>query len=200
VAGDAAHVHSPTGGPGNCDRNPGRNESGLKIGSRAVRGAPENLLDTYEEERRPKAAEVLKETDRTTRLLLAPDPITKLVRDLIVLPIMRSEFVQRKLFAKLAQLHVNYRGNTLSRHFNSLSINTVLKAGDRAPDIAFINDTKSPHYSKLLRPFLAIALVRFDGKTSQDQVDRIERGCAGRRSTCISLPRKTQTRHQILIV
>ncbi|MFL6553472.1 MAG: FAD-dependent monooxygenase [Chthoniobacterales bacterium] len=173
VAGDAAHVHSPTGGPGNCDRNPGRNESGLKIGSRAVRGAPENLLDTYEEERRPKAAEVLKETDRTTRLLLAPDPITKQVRDLIVLPIMRSEFVQRKLFAKLAQLHVNYRGNTLSRHFNSLSINTVLKAGDRAPDIAFRQRDKITTLFELLRPFLAIALVRFDGKTSQDQIDRI---------------------------
>ena len=49
-----------------------------KLG-RVLRGAPENLLDTYEDERRPKAAEVLKETDRTTRLLLAPDPITKLV-------------------------------------------------------------------------------------------------------------------------
>ena len=173
VAGDAAHVHSPTGGPGNCDRNPGRNESGLKIGSRAVRGAPENLLDTYEEERRPKAAEVLKETDRTTRLLLAPDPITKLVRDLIVLPIIRSEFVQRKLFARLAQLDVNYRGNTLSRHFNSLSINTVLKAGDRAPDIAFRQRDKITTLFELLRPFLPIALVRFDGKTSQDQIDRI---------------------------
>jgi len=159
--------------PGNCDRNPGRNESGLKIGSRAVRGAPENLLDTYEEERRPKAAEVLKETDRTTRLLLAPDPITKLVRDLIVLPIIRSEFVQRKLFARLAQLDVNYRGNTLSRHFNSLSINTVLKAGDRAPDIAFRQRDKISTLFELLRPFLAIALVRFDGKTSQDQIDRI---------------------------
>jgi len=130
-------------------------------------------LDTYEEERRPKAAEALKETDRTTRLLLAPDPITKLVRDLIVLPIMRSEFVQRKLFSKLAQLYVNYRGNTLSQHFNSLSINTVLKAGDRAPDIAFRRRDKITTLFKLLRPFLPIALVRFDGKTSQDQIDRI---------------------------
>lgn len=143
-----------------------------KLG-RVLRGAPENLLDTYEEERRPKAAEVLKETDRTTRLLLAPDPITKLVRDLIVLPIIRSEFVQRKLFARLAQLDVNYRGNTLSRHFNSLSINMVLKAGDRAPDIAFRQRDKITTLFELLRPFLPIALVRFDGKTSQDQIDRI---------------------------
>src|SRR5438874_13481167 len=70
VAGDAAHVHSPTGGARDCDRNPGRNESGLTIGSRAVPGAPEHLLDTYEEERRPTGAAVLEETARTTRLLL----------------------------------------------------------------------------------------------------------------------------------
>jgi len=136
VAGDAAHVHSPTGGQGIVTGIQDAMNLAWKLG-RVLRGAPENLLDTYEEERRPKAAEVLKETDRTTRLLLAPDPDYKTGRRLIVLPIMRSEFVQRKLFAKFAQLHVNYRGNTLSRHFNSLSINTVLKAGDRAPDIAF---------------------------------------------------------------
>lgn len=136
-----------------------------KLG-RVLRGARENLLDTYEEERRPKAAEVLKETDRTTRLLLAPDPITKLVRDLIVLPVMQSEFVQRKLFAKLAQLHVNYRGNFLARHYESISTPTVLKAGDRAPDIAFRQRDKITTLFELLRPFLSIALVRFDGKTS----------------------------------
>ena len=112
VAGDAAHVHSPTGGQGIVTGIQDAMNLAWKLG-RVLRGAPENLFDTYEDERRPKAAEVLKETDRTTRLLLAPDPITKLVRDLIVLPIIRSEFVQRKLFARLAQLDVNYRGNTL---------------------------------------------------------------------------------------
>jgi len=172
VAGDAAHVHSPTAGQGIVTGMQDAMNLTWKLG-RVLRGAPENLFDTYEDERRPKAAEVLKETDRTTRLLLAPDPITKLVRDLIVLPIIRSEFVQRKLFARLAQLDVNYRGNTLSRHFNSLSINTVLKAGDRAPDIAFRQRDKISTLFELLRPFLAIALVRFDGKTSQDQIDRI---------------------------
>jgi len=172
VAGDAAHVHSPTGGQGIVTGIQDAMNLAWKMG-RVLRGAPASLLDTYVEERRPKAEEVLKETDRTTRLLLAPNPITKLVRDLVVLPIMRSEFVQRKLFAKLAQLHVNYRGNTLSRHGNSLSTNTVLKAGDRAPDIAFRGRDNITTLFELLRPFRPIALARFDGKTSQAQIDRI---------------------------
>ena len=173
VAGDAAHVHSPTGGQGIVTGIQDAVNLAWKLG-RVLRGAPEDLLDTYEEERRPKAAEVLKETDRTTRLLLAPDSITKLIRDLIVLPVMRSEFVQRKLFAKLAQLHVNYRGNTLSRHNESISIRTVLKAGDRAPDVAFRHKDKIVTLFELLRPFRPIALARFEGKTSQAQIDRIK--------------------------
>ena len=173
VAGDAAHVHSPTGGQGIVTGIQDAVNLAWKLG-RVLRGAPENLLNTYEEERRPKAAEVLKETDRTTRLLLAPDPITKLIRDLIVLPVMRSEFVQRKLFAKLAQLHVNYRGNTLSRHDESISSRTVLKAGDRAPDVAFRQRDKITTLFELLRPFRPIALARFERKTSQAQIDRIK--------------------------
>ena len=173
VAGDAAHVHSPTGGQGIVTGIQDAVNLAWKLG-RVLRGAPENLLDTYEEERRPKAAEVLKETDRTTRLLLAPDPITKLFRDLIVLPVMRSEFVQRKLFAKLAQLHVNYRGNRLSRHDQSISIRRGLKAGDRAPDVAFRQRDKIITLFELLRPFRPIALARFEKKTSQAQIDRIK--------------------------
>jgi len=173
VAGDAAHVHSPTGGQGIVTGIQDAVNLAWKLG-RVLRGAPENLLDTYEEERRPKAAEVLKETDRTTRLLLAPDPITKLIRDLIVLPVMRSEFVQRKLFAKLAQLHVNYRGNQLSQHYDSCLTRTILKAGDRAPDVAFRVRDKTITLFELLRPFRPIALARFDDKTSQARIAAIK--------------------------
>ena len=172
MAGDAAHIHSPTGGQGIVTGIQDALNLAWKLG-RVLRGAPESLLDTYEEERRPKAAEVLKETDRTTGLLLAPNPITKLIRDSIVLPVMRSEFVQRKLFAKLAQLHVNYRGNTLSRHQESISMPTVLKAGDRAPDVAFRQRDKNITLFELLRPFRPVALARYP-ESSPVQIDRLK--------------------------
>ncbi|MEV8632988.1 FAD-dependent monooxygenase [Streptosporangium sp. NPDC051023] len=58
LAGDAAHVHSPAGGQG---LNTGVQDAynlGWKLAA-VLRGAPERLLDTYEEERLPVAADVL---------------------------------------------------------------------------------------------------------------------------------------------
>ncbi|WP_433246004.1 FAD-dependent oxidoreductase [Streptosporangium sp. CA-135522] len=58
LAGDAAHVHSPAGGQG---LNTGVQDAynlGWKLAA-VLAGAPERLLDTYEEERLPVAADVL---------------------------------------------------------------------------------------------------------------------------------------------
>ncbi|MEU6412139.1 FAD-dependent oxidoreductase [Microbispora sp. NPDC046933] len=58
LAGDAVHVHPPAGGQG---LNTGVQDAynlGWKL-ARVLAGAPETLLDTYEEERRPVAARVL---------------------------------------------------------------------------------------------------------------------------------------------
>jgi 2-polyprenyl-6-methoxyphenol hydroxylase-like FAD-dependent oxidoreductase len=134
VAGDAAHVHSPTGGQGIVTGIQDASNLAWKL-ARVLDGAPTALLDSYEEERKPQAAEVLQETDRTTRLLLSPRPFDKLVRDFVILPILRNRWMQKKLFAKLAQLHVNYRGSSLSQHQDAT--HSILKAGDRAPDVAF---------------------------------------------------------------
>ncbi|MEV0381013.1 FAD-dependent monooxygenase [Nonomuraea sp. NPDC050643] len=58
LAGDAVHAHPPAGGQG---LNTGVQDAynlGWKL-ARVLAGAPEGLLDTYEEERRPVAAGVL---------------------------------------------------------------------------------------------------------------------------------------------
>jgi hypothetical protein len=58
LAGDAAHIHPPTGGQG---LNTGIQDAynlGWKL-AHVLRGGPESLLDTYEAERLPVAAAVL---------------------------------------------------------------------------------------------------------------------------------------------
>ncbi len=58
LVGDAAHIHPPTGGQGLNTSVQDAYNLGWKIAS-VLRGAPEKLLATYEEERRPIAAEML---------------------------------------------------------------------------------------------------------------------------------------------
>jgi 3-(3-hydroxy-phenyl)propionate hydroxylase len=73
LAGDAAHVHSPTGGQG---LNIGVQDAvnlGWKL-AQVVRGtSPDRLLDTYHAERHPIAAGVLKNTLAQTALMRGDD-------------------------------------------------------------------------------------------------------------------------------
>ena len=58
LAGDAAHIHPPTGGQGLNTSVQDSYNLAWKLAA-VLKGAPTSLLDTYEEERRPVAAEVL---------------------------------------------------------------------------------------------------------------------------------------------
>jgi 2-polyprenyl-6-methoxyphenol hydroxylase-like FAD-dependent oxidoreductase len=58
LVGDAAHVHPPTGGQGLNTSIQDAYNLGWKLAA-VVGGAPETLLDSYEEERRPIAADML---------------------------------------------------------------------------------------------------------------------------------------------
>jgi 2-polyprenyl-6-methoxyphenol hydroxylase-like FAD-dependent oxidoreductase len=58
LAGDAAHIHPPTGGQGLNTSVQDSYNLGWKLAA-VLDGAPEKLLDTYEEERRPIAAGML---------------------------------------------------------------------------------------------------------------------------------------------
>jgi 2-polyprenyl-6-methoxyphenol hydroxylase-like FAD-dependent oxidoreductase len=138
IAGDAAHIHSPTGGQGITTGVQDATNLAWKLGC-VLRGAPDSLLDTYEQERLPKAREVLNETDRTTKIFFAPQIWMRILRDFLILPVLRMKFLQRRMFGKLSQLHVSYRNSRLSRNeFNrKLWQKMPRKAGDRTPDLAF---------------------------------------------------------------
>jgi 2-polyprenyl-6-methoxyphenol hydroxylase-like FAD-dependent oxidoreductase len=71
LAGDAAHVHSPAGGQG---MNLGIQDAVALAGvlDRVVGGESDELLDAYNEARRPIAQQVLRLTDRLTRLATLP--------------------------------------------------------------------------------------------------------------------------------
>jgi len=74
LAGDAAHVHSPAGGQG---MNLGIQDAVALAGvlDRVVGGESDELLDAYNEARRPIAQQVLRLTDRLTRLATLPSAL-----------------------------------------------------------------------------------------------------------------------------
>ncbi|MFI8390359.1 rifampin monooxygenase [Streptomyces sp. NPDC085540] len=106
LAGDAAHIHPPTGGQG---LNLGVQDAfnlGWKLAAEVGGWAPEGLLDSYEAERHPVAADVLDNT-RAQMELMSTEPGARAVRRLLS-ELMELEDVNRYLIEKITAIGLRY--------------------------------------------------------------------------------------------
>jgi 2-polyprenyl-6-methoxyphenol hydroxylase-like FAD-dependent oxidoreductase len=122
LVGDAAHVHPPTGGQGLNTSVQDAYNLGWKLAA-VLHGAPQPLLDSYEQERRPIAAEML----GLTKELLGQ---------------MKQGILRRGRDAQ--QLDIGYRGSTLS--LDGRDRQDGLRAGDRAPDAHLVGRSGQPRH------------------------------------------------------
>ncbi|MET8095027.1 FAD-dependent monooxygenase [Streptomyces sp. NPDC005236] len=129
LAGDAAHIHSPAGGQGLNTSVQDACNLGWKLGAVLGGEAPASLLDTYEEERRPVAAEMLGLSTK----------------------IHRGEARRGR---QTRQLGLGYRGSSLAAETRTDLPDEGLRAGDRAPDAAvdgvrLFDVFRGPHWTLL---------------------------------------------------
>ncbi|MDT9682467.1 rifampin monooxygenase [Streptomyces sp. TRM76323] len=106
LAGDAAHIHPPTGGQG---LNLGIQDAfnlGWKLAAAVNGWAPEGLLDSYHAERHPVGARVLDNT-RAQIALLGTDPGATALRELFS-KLMDFEEVNRYVTGMITAVDVRY--------------------------------------------------------------------------------------------
>lgn len=169
IAGDAAHIHPPTGGQG---MNTGIQDAynlAWKL-ARVVRGeAGPELLASYEAERRPVAQEVLERTHAETMAFAegrAGDG--------------------RKEDTRLqdAQLAVTYRGGEWVRDASALP---GPMAGDRAPDAAGLQRPGRGFTQRLYELLRGPEPALLTRVVDQSALDTIRDQLAGLRETCRDL-------------
>jgi 3-(3-hydroxy-phenyl)propionate hydroxylase len=144
LAGDAAHVHSPVGGQG---LNIGVQDAvnlGWKLAQVVHGTSPESLLDTYQAERHPAGARVLRNTMALGAIERAGDRISAL-REMLS-EMLQMDGPRKQYFAMMAGLDIHYdvgKGHPL--------------LGRRMPDLDLVTDNGPARVFTLLhaaRPVL----------------------------------------------
>ena len=126
LAGDAAHMHLPTGGVG---LNVGVQDAmnlGWKLAAVAQNRAPGDLLDTYQTERHPVGASLLKNTLAQTALIATFSPEGLALRDVLADLMNRTPGMSAHLAEDMSGLALSYPPADPAAH---------PLTGQRAPDL-----------------------------------------------------------------
>ena len=134
LLGDAAHVHSPVGGQG---MNTGIQDAcnlAWKLSYVIKNQIPENILETYQEERLPVGKTLLKTTDRVFSFISSLNPFLRRARCFMIPFFMKNivkiPFIYKNIIPSMMMLKTHYKSSSLSK----MSDKSLISAGERAPD------------------------------------------------------------------
>jgi 2-polyprenyl-6-methoxyphenol hydroxylase-like FAD-dependent oxidoreductase len=186
VAGDAAHIHSPAGGQG---MNTGMQDVynlGWKLGLAVIGRASDGLLDSYNNERHPVGAQVLKETGGMLRMVNLKNMVGRITRDTVMSLLGPRETVQKRLRHQLSQHAINYRGSSLvADHWHHG--HQEIKAGERAPDGPLVDpDGKTTTLFEAMRGANHV-LLAFAGGAGEGPVRQCADAAAARHGDLVNV-------------
>lgn len=135
LVGDAAHIHNPAGGQGlNLGVGDAMNLA-WKLALVARGEAKEDLLESYESERRSVAQTITRNTDRGFKLETLSSPVAMWMRmhlaTRLIGPLTRLPQVRRLIFRMMSQTWIGYRGSPAVA--STRAAGGGLRPGDRAP-------------------------------------------------------------------
>ncbi|MFA6209845.1 MAG: FAD-dependent monooxygenase [Candidatus Obscuribacterales bacterium] len=194
VAGDAAHIHSPVGGQG---MNTGMQDAynlAWKLALVIQANAPDNLLNSYQEERHPVGQELIKGTDMATKLAFLRNPVAKQIRNHMMSFLSQQEVFVQRLRKVGTMLAVNYRSSPIVGEYRDMhdvqltpsasserpSLPSWMEfaraslPGDHAPDVVLTDEA-----GEQIRLYEALrgtkhSLLLFDGKPTEEGYRNVE--------------------------
>jgi pentachlorophenol monooxygenase len=141
---------------------------GWKLAFVLLGRSPAALLETYQDERRPIAQEVLTNTDHMVRLATTTNPVVQNLRDRFLPELKHLPGLEHRILGELSQISVNYRQSPITldtRHF--WPGRSGLHAGDRLPEAELIapGGERSTIFRQVQPPGFHLFLLPASGKT-----------------------------------
>jgi 2-polyprenyl-6-methoxyphenol hydroxylase-like FAD-dependent oxidoreductase len=146
LAGDAAHIHSPVAGQG---MNTGIQDAynlAWKLALVAKGACSPELLDSYEEERRPIAAATVEGTDFATRVVTLRNPIARNLRDALAGFLTSLEVVQARITRTVAEIGLSYRKSRIVEEHRGSMFNAIADRSTEVPSLSeWLDFGSAPH-------------------------------------------------------
>ena len=145
------------------------------------------MLNSFEAERRPVAAEVLKGTDWATRVVTLRSPVLESVRNRLASVLSEFDVVRRRLSRGLSELGVSYRESPIVAEDHASFVHALTHhslgaardfgggphPGDRVPDVLLAPpEQPGPHRLYEVLRGTRHNLLLFEGDSSTDEVRR----------------------------
>jgi hypothetical protein len=163
-----------------------------KLGLVHAGAARETLLDSFQVERHPIAAAVLRETDLATRAVTLRHPLAQRTRNMVLSFVSNLEVVQQRIGRTMSEMAVNYRNSPIVAEDRASLLQSLVRgrlgtvgealdfgaapaAGDRAPDV-ILSATTEGAFKRLFDLLRGTkhTLLLFAGAVPTDGYRRLE--------------------------